>query len=59
MWSPPRLWLRLCMSEPSAFFASATVGTKGQIVILADARKAMQIKEGDKVVLLSGPREAA
>jgi AbrB family looped-hinge helix DNA binding protein len=37
----------------------ATVGTKGQIVIPADAREAMQIKEGDKVVILRGPREGS
>ena len=37
----------------------ATVGTKGQIVIPADARDAMQIKEGDKVVVLRGPRDGS
>jgi AbrB family looped-hinge helix DNA binding protein len=35
------------------------VGTKGQIVIPADAREAMKIKEGDKVVILGGPREGS
>ena len=30
-----------------------------QIVIPADAREAMQIKEGDKVVILRGPREGS
>jgi AbrB family looped-hinge helix DNA binding protein len=47
------------MPEPSAFYGSATVGTKGQIVIPADARKAMQLKEGDKVVVVRGPREGS
>jgi AbrB family looped-hinge helix DNA binding protein len=47
------------MPEPSAFYGSATVGAKGQVVIPADARKAMQIKEGDKVVVLRGPREGS
>lgn len=47
------------MPEPSAFYGSATVGAKGQIVIPADARSAMQIKEGDKVVVLRGPREGS
>jgi AbrB family looped-hinge helix DNA binding protein len=47
------------MSEPSAFYGSATVGAKGQIVIPADARSAMQIKEGDKVVVIRGPREGS
>ena len=35
------------------------VGTKGQIVIPADAREAMKIKDGDKVVILRGPREGS
>jgi AbrB family looped-hinge helix DNA binding protein len=43
----------------NGFLGSATVGTKGQIVIPADARSAMQIKEGDKVVVLRGPREGS
>ena len=47
------------MSEPSAFYGSATVGAKGQIVIPADARAAMQIKEGDKVIVVRGPREGS
>jgi AbrB family looped-hinge helix DNA binding protein len=47
------------MAEKTGFLGSATVGTKGQIVIPADAREAMQIKEGDKVVILRGPREGS
>ena len=47
------------MADKSGFLGSATVGTKGQIVIPADARAAMQIKEGDKVVVLRGPREGS
>jgi AbrB family looped-hinge helix DNA binding protein len=43
----------------TGFLGSATVGTKGQIVIPADAREAMKIKEGDKVVVLRGPREGS
>jgi len=43
----------------TGFLGSATVGAKGQIVIPADARAAMQIKEGDKVVVLRGPREGS
>ena len=43
----------------TGFLGSATVGTKGQIVIPADAREAMNIKEGDKVVVLRGPREGS
>ena len=47
------------MPEPSAFYGSATVGAKGQVVIPADARNAMRIKEGDKLVVLRGPREGS
>ena len=47
------------MSKSTAFYGSATVGAKGQIVIPADARSAMQIKEGDKVVVIRGPREGS
>jgi AbrB family looped-hinge helix DNA binding protein len=47
------------MAEKHGFLGSATVGTKGQIVIPADAREAMGIKEGTKVVVLRGPREGS
>jgi AbrB family looped-hinge helix DNA binding protein len=47
------------MAQKTGFLGSATVGTKGQIVIPADAREAMHIKEGDKVVILRGPREGS
>jgi AbrB family looped-hinge helix DNA binding protein len=47
------------MAEPRAFLGTATVGTKGQIVIPADARESMQVREGDKVVVLRGPREGS
>jgi AbrB family looped-hinge helix DNA binding protein len=47
------------MAVKTGFLGSATVGTKGQIVIPADARQAMQIQEGDKVVILRGPREGS
>jgi AbrB family looped-hinge helix DNA binding protein len=47
------------MAETRAFFGSATVGTKGQIVIPAEARTSMGIQEGDKVVVLRGPREGS
>ena len=35
-------------------FGSVTVGTKGQIVIPAEAREELQIKEGDKLIVMSG-----
>src|SRR5664279_845616 len=47
------------MTDGHGFLGSATVGTKGQIVIPADARSAMQVGEGDKVVILQGPREGS
>ena len=50
---------KIDMAEKTGFLGSATVGTKGQIVIPADAREAMQNKEGDKVVILRGPREGS
>jgi AbrB family looped-hinge helix DNA binding protein len=47
------------MSDTHVLFGFATVGTKGQIVIPADARSTMQIKGGDKVVVVRGPREGS
>src|SRR5664279_2904125 len=47
------------MTDGHGFLGSATVGTKGQIVIPADARSAMHVGEGDKVVILQGPREGS
>jgi AbrB family looped-hinge helix DNA binding protein len=37
------------------FYGKIPLGTKGQIVIPAEARKAMNIKPGDKVIIISGP----
>ncbi len=34
-----------------AYFGSATVGERGQMVIPADARKALGIEPGDKMVI--------
>jgi AbrB family looped-hinge helix DNA binding protein len=47
------------MAEPRAFYGSATVGTKGQIVIPAVARRAMGVTEGERVVVVRGPREGS
>jgi AbrB family looped-hinge helix DNA binding protein len=44
------------MTKDSAFYGAATVGAKGQIVIPPNARHAMQISPGDKVVVVRGPR---
>lgn len=38
------------------FYGSATVGTKGQIVIPAEAREELNMKEGDKVIVIRAPR---
>ncbi|MFH2138747.1 MAG: AbrB/MazE/SpoVT family DNA-binding domain-containing protein [Candidatus Omnitrophota bacterium] len=43
------------MKGSPKFFGKALVGTKGQIVIPAEARKALGIKSGDSVVIISGP----
>jgi AbrB family looped-hinge helix DNA binding protein len=42
--------------EGIKLYGSATVGSKGQIVIPAEARDELEFKEGDKVVILRGPR---
>jgi AbrB family looped-hinge helix DNA binding protein len=47
------------MTDAKSFYGVATVGTKGQIVIPADARAELALKEGDKMVVLKGPREGS
>lgn len=37
------------------FWGVATVGTKGQFVIPAEAREQLGFAEGDKLLILSGP----
>jgi AbrB family looped-hinge helix DNA binding protein len=36
-------------------WGAATVGTKGQVVIPAEAREALNIKEGDKLIVVGNP----
>jgi AbrB family looped-hinge helix DNA binding protein len=46
------------MSDPFhkiQFCGAATVGTKGQIVIPAEAREALNIKTGDKLLVMNVP----
>jgi len=43
------------MNKFTKFYGKVPVGTKGQIVIPAEARKAMNIKPGDNVIIISGP----
>ena len=40
------------MHDKTTFYGTATVGTKGQIVIPAEAREELKIKEGDKVIVI-------
>jgi AbrB family looped-hinge helix DNA binding protein len=43
------------MNNFPIFYGKIPVGTKGQIVIPTEARKAMNIKPGDKLIIISGP----
>jgi len=43
------------MGDFPKFYGKVPVGTKGQIVIPAEARKAMKINPGDNLILISGP----
>jgi AbrB family looped-hinge helix DNA binding protein len=43
------------MKGSPKFFGKALVGSKGQIVIPVEARKALEIKPGDNVMIISGP----
>ena len=43
------------MANFPKFFGKVPVGTKGQIVIPIEARRAIDIKAGDSVVIVSGP----
>jgi len=43
------------MNKSAKFFGKVPVGTKGQIVIPVEARKVMNIKAGDSVIVISGP----
>lgn len=40
-------------------FGTATVGTKGQIVIPADAREELGIKTGDRLYVVGSPKAGA
>jgi len=37
------------------FYGTATIGTKGQIVIPTEARKELNLHEGDKVIVVRAP----
>ncbi|MFA5114944.1 MAG: AbrB/MazE/SpoVT family DNA-binding domain-containing protein [Candidatus Omnitrophota bacterium] len=42
------------MKDFPTFFGKVPVGTKGQIVIPAEARRELKIKPGDSVIVISG-----
>ncbi|MEO8784975.1 MAG: AbrB/MazE/SpoVT family DNA-binding domain-containing protein [Candidatus Saccharimonadales bacterium] len=43
------------MFNKMKFYGSATVGTKGQIVIPAEAREELAIGDGDKLIVVKMP----
>jgi len=43
------------MKGTPKLFGKATIGTKGQIVIPVEARKALNLNPGDNVMIISGP----
>ena len=43
------------MFDGIKFYGSATVGSKGQIVIPAEAREELKLDEGEKVIVLRDP----
>jgi AbrB family looped-hinge helix DNA binding protein len=45
------------MFKDMKFWGSATVGAKGQIVIPSEARTELDIKEGDKVIVVSAGKK--
>jgi AbrB family looped-hinge helix DNA binding protein len=44
------------MFDSIKFYGSATVGSKGQIVIPAEAREDLKLEEGEKLIVLRGSR---
>lgn len=44
------------MHHDKKLFGTATVGTKGQVVIPADAREELDIKTGDRLYVVGSPR---
>ncbi len=47
------------MHHDKRLFGTATVGTKGQIVIPADAREELDIKPGDRLYVIGSPTAKA
>ena len=42
------------MNKFPKFFGLATIGAKGQVVVPKDARRALSLKAGDKLIVISG-----
>lgn len=47
------------MKESVTLYGTATVGTKGQIVIPAEARETLNMQPGDKVMIIGHPHKKA
>ena len=47
--------VKKCMNFDEAFYGSATVGERGQVVIPAEARQELGIEPGDKVLFMRHP----
>ena len=47
------------MQHNKRLYGTATVGTKGQIVIPADAREELDIKPGDRLYVIGSPMAKA
>jgi AbrB family looped-hinge helix DNA binding protein len=47
-----------CVDWSHAFFGTATVGEKGQVVIPAEARAEMNMQPGDKLLIMRHPVHA-
>ena len=43
------------MKDAPRIYGTVTVGSKGQVVIPMKARKARNIREGDQLIVMSGP----
>lgn len=40
------------------FFGTTIIGAKGQVVVPIEARKAMDLNQGEKLLVFGGPRHA-
>jgi len=43
------------MKDTTRIYGTVTIGTKGQVVIPVKARKALNIKPGEQLIVMSGP----